>query len=150
MFNKKKESKKELEQIRTESTIIAAGTVIEGNIETGGNIRIEGKVIGNIKCKSKIAMGPAAVVEGNVMAVNAEIEGEIKGMIEVSELLVLKTTGLVNGDIVANKLMVESGGAFNGQCKMGTLVKEGVIKEAIIKEIKIGHEEKHRPKEKFA
>jgi cytoskeletal protein CcmA (bactofilin family) len=140
MFNHK-DSKKEMEQVSTNSTHIAKGTVIEGNIEAHGNIRIDGKVIGNIKCKSKVAMGESSKVEGNILSQNAEIAGEIKGMIEISELLVLKPTGIVNGDIVANKMVVEVGGAFNGQCKMATVVKE----------IQIGEPEKFKPaKEKTA
>ena len=127
MFNK--ESKKELEQLSNSSTHIAKGTVIEGNIESHGNIRIDGTVIGNVKCKSKVAMGEASIVEGNILSQNAEIAGEIKGLIEIYDLLILKPTGVVNGDIVANKMVVEVGGAFNGKCKMGTVVKEIQIGE---------------------
>ena len=122
MFNK--ETKKELEQLSNSSTHIAKGTIVEGNIESHGNIRIDGTIIGNVKCKSKVAMGESSIVEGNILSQNAEIAGEVKGLIEIYDLLILKPTGVVNGDIVANKMVVEVGGAFNGQCKMGTVVKE--------------------------
>jgi cytoskeletal protein CcmA (bactofilin family) len=55
------------------------GTTVEGNIETFGNVRIEGKIIGNIKSKSKIALGDSSFVEGNITSQNAEIAGEVKG-----------------------------------------------------------------------
>ncbi len=122
MFNK--EAKKEIEQLSNSSTIVGKGTVMEGNIETFGNVRIEGKVIGNIKTKSKAAIGDSARIEGTILAQNAEIAGEVKGLVEVSELLVLKSTAIIHGDIVTNKMVVEAGATFNGMCKMGATIKE--------------------------
>jgi cytoskeletal protein CcmA (bactofilin family) len=125
---KKDTRKKELEQLSNSSTIIGKGTVLEGNIETLGNLRIEGKAIGNVKSKSKIALGDSSLVEGNIIAQNAEIAGEVKGFIEVSDLLILKSGSIIHGDIITNRIIIESGASFNGQCKMGA-VKEIVIGE---------------------
>ena len=124
-----KEEKRVAEEISNSSNTIGKGTFLEGNVETYGNIRIEGKVTGNVKSKSKVALGPSSLVQGNVMAQNADLEGEVKGRIEVSELLVLKATAVIHGDIVTGKLVVEPGAIFNGTCKMGTAVKEIKITE---------------------
>lgn len=125
---KKDTTKKELEQLSNASTIIGKGTVLEGNIETLGNLRIEGKAIGNVKSKSKIALGDSSLVEGNIIAQNAEIAGEVKGTLEVSDLLILKSGSVIHGDITTNRIIIESGASFNGQCKMGA-VKEIIIGE---------------------
>ena len=117
------------QDVRDSTNQIGKGTILEGNIESFGNIRIEGKVIGNIKSKSKIALGQSSYVDGNIVSQNAEIEGEVKGKVQISDLLVLKKTALVHGDIVANKLLVESGATFNGTCKMGVSQKEIKIGE---------------------
>ncbi|HCM76336.1 MAG TPA: cell shape determination protein CcmA [Cytophagales bacterium] len=119
-----KEQKKVAEEISNSTNTIGKGTVLEGNIETYGNIRIEGKVIGNIKSKSKIALGNSSHVDGNIIAQNADLEGEVKGKIEISEMLILKATAVVHGDIVTGKLVVEPGAVFNGTCKMGASVRE--------------------------
>lgn len=119
-----KEQKKVAEEISNSTNTIGKGTVLEGNIETYGNIRIEGKVIGNIKSKSKIALGNSSQVEGNIIAQNADLEGEVKGKIEISEMLILKATAVVHGDIITGKLVVEPGAVFNGTCKMGSAVRE--------------------------
>ncbi|MFZ6009664.1 MAG: bactofilin family protein [Bacteroidota bacterium] len=119
-----KEEKRVAEEISNSSNTIGKGTYLEGNVETYGNIRIEGKVTGNVKSKSKVALGPSSHVQGNIIAQNADIEGEVKGKIEISELLVLKSTAVINGDIVTGKLIVETGAVFNGSCKMGAAVKE--------------------------
>ena len=106
------------------SNIIGKGTVVEGNIETFGNIRIEGKVNGSVKSKSKIALGQSSFVEGNIISQNAEISGEVKGVLEISDQLILRPSSIINGDIVTNKLIVESGATFTGGCKMGVAQKE--------------------------
>ncbi len=124
-----KEQKRAADEISNSSNVIGKGTVLEGNIETYGNIRIEGRVNGNIKSKSKIALGMGSHVEGNISAQNADIEGEVKGRVDISELLVLKSTAVIHGDIVTGKLVVEPGAIFNGTCKMGT-VKDFKLSDA--------------------
>jgi cytoskeletal protein CcmA (bactofilin family) len=124
-----KEEKRVAEEISNSSNTIGKGTFLEGNVETYGNIRIEGKVNGNIKSKSKVALGPGSHVGGNIISQNADIEGEVKGKLEISELLVLKATAVINGDIVTGKLVVEPGAIFNGSCRMGATIKEIKIAE---------------------
>jgi cytoskeletal protein CcmA (bactofilin family) len=138
-----KEEKRVAEEISNSSNTIGKGTYLEGNVETYGNIRIEGKVLGNIKSKSKVALGPGSQITGNIMSQNADIEGEVKGKLEIAELLVLKATAVINGDIVTGKLVVEPGAIFNGSCRMGATIKEikiadtnGGISRAISQEAK--------------
>ena len=122
MFNKQ-DQKAVVEQSNS-SNIIGKGTSVTGNVETFGNVRIEGKVIGNVTTKSKAALGHSCYIEGNLLAQNAEIAGHVKGVVECTELLVLKPTAVIDGDIITNKLIVESGATFNGGCKMGVANKE--------------------------
>lgn len=124
-----KEQKRVAEEISNSSNTIGKGTFLTGNIETYGNLRIEGKIKGDVKSKSKIVLGHSCNVEGNILAQNADIEGEVNGKIEISELLVLKATAIVNGDIVTGKMVVEPGAVFNGTCKMGATVKEIKLSE---------------------
>ena len=72
------------------NNIIAKGSLLKGNLNVPGNIRLEGKVVGNVKSKSKIVCGETSVIEGNVNAVNAEIAGKVTGKVNVEELLILK------------------------------------------------------------
>lgn len=124
-----KEEKRVAEEISNSSNTIGKGTYLEGNVETYGNIRIEGKVNGNVKSKSKVALGSSSQVHGNIISQNADIEGEVRGKLEIAELLVLKSTAVINGDIVTGKLVVEPGAVFNGSCKMGATIKEIKIAE---------------------
>ncbi len=119
-----KEDRRVADEISNSSNIVGKGTMVEGNIETFGNIRVEGKVIGNVKTKSKVALGQSCHVEGNVVAQNAEIAGEVNGTVEIADVLILRPTAVINGDILTNKLIVESGASFNGGCKMGITTKD--------------------------
>lgn len=123
MFNNKQEEKLAQEASNISNTI-GKGTTLNGSIETYGNLRIEGKVYGDITAKSKVVIGKSAHIEGNILAQNADIEGEVKGKVEISDILVLKPTAKIHGDILTNKLIVESGAQFNGQSKMGQKVRE--------------------------
>lgn len=98
---------------------IGKGSVFTGNIQTYGNLRVEGRVNGDVISKSKVVIGPSAIIEGSLHAKVAEIEGEINGSVEVIDNLVLKPTCKILGNIITNKLIVESGAKFEGQCKMG-------------------------------
>ncbi len=139
MFNNK-ENKKDLNELRDSSNNIGKGTILEGDIQTFGNIRIEGRLTGNVKSKSKIVLSDSSAVDGSILAQNAEVAGEVKGSVEVSELLILRSSATIHGDIMTNKLVVEAGATFNGTCKMG----------AIIKEITIGNKEEKDRTEKTA
>ena len=122
MFSK--DEKKTNEDLSQTSNIIGMETQLNGDIESVGNIRIEGKVYGNTKAKAKLVMGVESYVDGNVVARTAEVAGKVKGNIEISEVLTLKPTAVIEGDILTNQLIVEPGATFNGGCKMGHLAKE--------------------------
>jgi cytoskeletal protein CcmA (bactofilin family) len=98
---------------------IARGTVLEGKITTKGDIRIEGKVIGTITCDAKLVIGEHGTVDGFVDARNAYIAGEVKGEVVVRELLQLQEKGRIEGDIYTQKLSVQVGASFTGNCRMG-------------------------------
>lgn len=101
------------------NNIIGEGSVLKGNLNSSGNVRLEGKVIGDLSSSSKVACGETSVVDGNVIAENAEIAGKVTGKVTVSELLILKSTASIHGDIATSNLIIESGANFNGACSMG-------------------------------
>lgn len=99
--------------------MIGSGTKISGNIETNGDIRIDGEIEGNILSKGKVVVGPNGKVKGEVNCSNSEISGILEGKILVSELLSLKSSSKLLGDIETAKLTIEPGAIFTGKCKMG-------------------------------
>jgi cytoskeletal protein CcmA (bactofilin family) len=114
---------------------IGSGTSVTGNIQTTGDIRIDGRLEGTLHSKGKVVIGPTGSVKGDIHCQLADLYGSIEGNISCSELLALKASANLKGDIQAGKLSIEPGAAFSGVCTMGAVVKE--IKHADKKAEKI-------------
>lgn len=99
--------------------VFGAGTTVEGNITSKGDVRIDGKLIGAINTAAKVVLGESGVIEGDLVAKGADISGTVNGNVRVEGVLLLKSSARINGDIRTNKLQIESGGMFNGKCEMG-------------------------------
>lgn len=110
--------------------IIGNGTTVTGDVSSMGDIRIDGKLQGNLNSKSKLVLGASGKLIGEVFCKNAEVSGQIEGKITVDELLVLKSSSKIYGDILASKLSIEPGAVFTGTCNMGGNVKDQEVKTA--------------------
>ncbi len=97
---------------------IGKGTSINGDVKSNGDFRIDGDLKGSIKSDGKIVIGATGNVEGEISCQNADISGSVKANIKVKELLSLKASCNVNGEIVTNKLAIEPGARFSGNCSM--------------------------------
>lgn len=103
--------------------IIRSGTEIHGDIICKGDIRIDGKLIGSLKSEGKVVVGENGLVEGTIECAYATVSGGLKVSISVNELLTLKSTANLVGEIATNKLQIEPGANFSGNCKMGAVIK---------------------------
>ncbi len=137
MFTNKNEDMKNTETTAA-INMIGAGTVITGDIQSKGDIRVDGTLKGSVNTSGKVVLGKDGVIEGDVVCTDADVSGTIKAKISVAQLLSLKSTAKLNGDIITNKLSIEPGASFTGSCSMG----------AVIKDIK--YAEKQEKKEKTA
>ncbi|HTB07455.1 MAG TPA: polymer-forming cytoskeletal protein [Bacteroidia bacterium] len=102
---------------------IKAGTHIEGEVKSTGDMRIDGTLKGKIYTQGKLVIGPTGRIDGDISCQNAEIHGTINGKITVNELLSLKASSKLLGDIVIGRLAIEPGAQFSGSCVMGNAVK---------------------------
>lgn len=101
------------------ATLIAAGTVLQGDVRSENDLRIDGTIHGNVTCTAKIIIGTTGLVEGHIQGTHADISGTVKGNITVRELLQLRAQGNIQGNIAAAKLQIDQQSTFNGQCQMG-------------------------------
>ena len=97
---------------------IVQNTQITGNIETGSDLRIDGRLKGDINCSGKLIIASNGVVEGDVSCNNAVIEGKFTGTIVVHGTLTLRDSAAVNGKITTAKLVVQSGAVCHAACTM--------------------------------
>lgn len=98
--------------------LLGAGTSIVGDINSNGDMRIDGTLKGNVSISGKLVVGSSGIIEGTVSCKNAEIQGEIKGKLSVTESLSLKSTAKILGDIITNKITIEPNALFTGTCNM--------------------------------
>jgi cytoskeletal protein CcmA (bactofilin family) len=127
MFSNLNDSIKKTEMTETINTI-GAGTIVTGDIQSKGDIRLDGVLKGSVNTSGKVVLGKEGIIEGDVMCNSADISGTLKAKITVSQLLSLKATAKLNGEIITNKLSIEPGAAFTGSCSMGAVIKD--IKDA--------------------
>jgi len=121
MFTSKNKSENSSEPATSQATsasIIAAGTTVEGDITSAGDIRIDGILNGNIQCNAKVIIGSQGQVKGDITGQQADIMGKVNGTIRVKEILMLKGGSNVAGNLFASKLSIEPSANFNGQCHM--------------------------------
>ena len=104
--------------------MIGSGTIITGDIQSKGDIRVDGTLKGSINTEGKVVLGANGTIEGDVICQDADISGTINAKITVSKLLSLKATARLNGDIVTSKLSIEPGATFTGSCSMGAVIKD--------------------------
>ncbi|PQQ66685.1 bactofilin family protein [Acetivibrio saccincola] len=99
-------------------TLVGKNTIFQGNIETSGTIRIDGKVQGEIKADGDVYLGKSSEVTGNIYANNVFLSGKVEGNIEARGLLDASSTAVLYGDILVQNLITSEGSIFEGRCKM--------------------------------
>ncbi|HMR55642.1 MAG TPA: polymer-forming cytoskeletal protein [Candidatus Doudnabacteria bacterium] len=99
-------------------TVVGPSVKIQGDLNSEGNIRIEGSVLGKVNTTQSVHIGEAAVIQADMQAGNAIIAGQVQGNIKVSGNLILQATARVNGDVACAVLRVEDGALFSGKCNM--------------------------------
>ena len=92
---------------------IDKNTTLKGNINADSDIRIDGKVEGELITTGKIILGKDAQVKGKIRCANADIEGVFEGELTLSGTLSLKMGSNLQGKVLIQKLIVESGAIFN-------------------------------------
>ena len=111
------------------TNLLRNGTEIKGDINSEGDIRIEGTVTGNIKVKGKVIIGSSGKVTGDIDCAFCDISGKVTGKLNIGKSLSLKASANYTGEITTKKLIIEPGAVFNGSCKMDGISHAGEIKK---------------------
>lgn len=100
-------------------TVVGPSVKIQGDLNSEGNIKIEGQVAGKIKTSQSVFVMEGAKIAADVLAGNAVVGGEVQGNLKISGHLVLQSTAKIAGDVSCQILRVEDGAQFSGKCNMG-------------------------------
>jgi cytoskeletal protein CcmA (bactofilin family) len=95
--------------------IISSGVVVTGTLTSTGDIQIDGRVDGEVRCVS-LVIGQNAQIHGEIDAVEVTIRGHVKGRIRASKV-VLCATSHIEGEILHEAIAVEAGAFFEGNCR---------------------------------
>ena len=126
MFNKEKNLSIS-EKVGNSATLISEGTVLQGDVNSENDLRIDGVIQGNVISSAKVVIGPTGRVEGNIHGKQADITGKVIGNIAVQEILQLRGQCNVQGNIHAATLQIDPTAIFNGQCQMGGVQAANVV-----------------------
>lgn len=99
-------------------TVVGPSVKIQGDLNSEGNIRVEGQVSGKIKTSQSVFVNPGAKIAADVLAGNAVVGGEVQGNLKITGHLILQSTAKIAGDISCMVLRVEDGAQFSGKCAM--------------------------------
>ncbi len=89
MIGSKNMSKKE-NGYSEDVSILSDGVNIEGKISSNGNVRIDGKVVGDVNIKGNLTLGPSSEVNGQINAKNMTVSGKVDGTLKIDEKLTLE------------------------------------------------------------
>lgn len=110
--------------VQPEYSFISNGTKIKGDIETKQDFRIDGELVGIIKCEKRVITGKDSVIKGSIISEDSVVSGYVEGSITTSKSLTLESTSKVNCDISTSTLIIEPGTIFNGNCVMKNKASE--------------------------
>lgn len=99
-------------------SIVSEGMEIQGNINTVGSIRLDGKVYGDIKCGGNLTVGENGEVHGNIKAKSITNGGLVIGSAAIEEKITLESKSKLKGDISGKILVIEEGAVFIGKSVM--------------------------------
>ncbi len=98
-------------------TALGAGSSMEGDLSSDGNVRIDGVFKGILEIGENILIGVTAEVEADVVAQNVSIGGSVRGNV-VGKKVHLLSTAQVWGDIEAQSIIAEDGAFIEGRISM--------------------------------
>ena len=140
------EKKDEIVTGGTAETIVGTSVKLKGNLNSDGDITIDGSVNGEVKTKGSVNIGPNAQVIANVKAKIVVVSGTVQGNIEAHERLTLTETGRVYGDIIANVLSISAGAIFTGKSNMMEKIKHAEIEPVAEQSDQEETDEENNPK----
>ncbi len=93
-------------------SLIALDVCVTGNIVSQGEVQVDGRVEGDIRCQL-LLLGESGVIEGEVVAEHVRIYGKLTGKISAATVMVA-SSGHVIGDVSHDGLEIEAGGHLEG------------------------------------
>lgn len=96
------------------NSIVGPGTLVRGDFEVDGSVRVDGVVRGTLKARGRVVIGENARLQSDVYGTKVIIGGIVKGNVFASEGVSLLSSALILGDIVSPQVKLEEGTFVQG------------------------------------
>ncbi len=112
-------------------TLIGVNTVLQGDLEFSGGLRVDGQITGNIKSvdgnAGTLVLSESAVIEGNIAVPHVVVNGHVNGNIIANERVELQTKAVIKGDVRYKAVEMALGASVNGAlvCDAGSPAMTG-------------------------
>jgi cytoskeletal protein CcmA (bactofilin family) len=103
-----------------EHTYLDRHTTVEGTLRSAKDLRIEGRVEGEIVCDGKLTVAEGAVVQARIEAAEVLISGNVQGDVHSHGGLKLLPTAVIRGSSTAARITIEDGATYEGELHMTT------------------------------
>jgi cytoskeletal protein CcmA (bactofilin family) len=117
MFNSKKEVTTPAATVPRNAapSLLSSDLVVNGNLESDGDMQVDGTVEGDIRSK-KLTISGTAVVRGSIEAESLVIAGNVTGQIKARHVTLNKSAKVI-ADVIQERLTIEPGAFFEGNCR---------------------------------
>jgi cytoskeletal protein CcmA (bactofilin family) len=95
------------------ASFIAENAALEGDLESQGDVQLDGALTGDISAQN-LTIGETGRVVGSIEAETVEVRGEVSGSIKAHSVR-LHGAARVTGDITHEQLSIEAGARFQGR-----------------------------------
>lgn len=113
-------------------TYLEAGTIIKGDLESKGSVRLDGRLEGNIKIVGNLEVSTSASVTGDHLEVdNLILHGEVRANVTAKGKITITKSGRLFGDVKASALDIETGAVFSGRSEMNATVAHALPAPAV-------------------
>jgi cytoskeletal protein CcmA (bactofilin family) len=96
-------------------TVLDRDITLVGDIVSEENIRLRGRVEGNVTTSGSVVVEPRGEVRGDIIAENLIVEGSIEGKVVVARKFELRPTGRMRGDIRASVVAIAEESFLQGK-----------------------------------
>jgi len=100
-------------------TYLDRGSVLTGELRFAGNVRLDGRVEGQIHAGQTVIVGEHAEIDASIEADTLEVYGTVVGDIRVARRTLLHKSARVEGEIQTAGIVVEEGARFKGCILIG-------------------------------
>jgi cytoskeletal protein CcmA (bactofilin family) len=102
------------------SSYLTAGLRIKGEISGNEDLKLDGNVDGLVSIGGfRLTLGPAARLNGDIVAREAIISGEVHGDISAFDRIEVTKSASIIGDLSTTKILIEEGAYFKGGIEIG-------------------------------